>query len=95
MCSRYAAYLRDHSLGREIAATMICNRVISRSTGLLVWTDGKDPGLVIKVVGAYLAFDQILEGGRLREQVCALDSDLATSRQYELLLRLEGVPWRS
>ena len=88
--SRYAAYLGDHSLGREIAATMICNRVINQAgAGLLVWADGLDAGLLIKVVGAYLAFDQILEGGRLREQVCALDSDLATARQYELLLRLE------
>ncbi|TPV99375.1 MAG: NAD-specific glutamate dehydrogenase [Beijerinckiaceae bacterium] len=88
--SRYAAYLGEHSLGREIAATMICNRVINQAgAGLLMWTDGLDAGLLIRVVGAYLAFDQILDGGRLREQVCALDSDLATARRYELLLRLE------
>ena len=88
--SRYAAYLGEHFLGREIAATMICNRVINQAgAGLLMWTDGLDAGLLIRVVGAYLAFDQILEGGRLREQVCALDSDLATARRYELLLRLE------
>jgi glutamate dehydrogenase len=88
--SRYAAYLGEHSLGREIAATMICNRVINQAgAGLLMWTDGLDAGLLIRVVGAYLAFDQILEGGRLREQVCALDSDPATARRYELLLRLE------
>ena len=88
--SRYAAYLGDHSLGREIAATMICNTVINQAgAGLLVWTDGLDPGLLIETVGAYLAFDRILEGDRLREQVRALDGDLATGRQYELLLQLE------
>jgi len=88
--SRYAAYLGDHSLGREIAATMICNKVINQAgAGLLVWSGDSDAGLLLEAVGAYLAFDQILEGDRLREQLYALDGKLATSRQYELLLQIE------
>lgn len=88
--ARYGAYLRDHSLAREITATMICNRVINQAgAGLLMWTEGLDPDFLTKIVGAYLAFDQILEGDRLREQVSALDGDLAAGSQYGLLLQLE------
>ncbi len=89
--SRYADRLKDHSLGREIAATMICNRVIDQAgAGFLVWSDELDPGLLIEAVGLYLAFDQILEGERWREAVRALDGKTGTSRQYELLLQLES-----
>jgi glutamate dehydrogenase len=88
--SRYAPYLVDHTLGREITATMICNTVIDQAgAGFLVWTGELDAGLLIEAVGAYLAFDQILEGGRWREGVYALDGKVAASRQYELLLQLE------
>ena len=88
--SRYAAYLRDHSLGREITATVICNTVINQAgASFLVWTDQLDAGLLLEAVGTYLTFDQILEGDRWREGVRALDGKMATSRQYELLLQLE------
>lgn len=89
--SRYADRLKDHSLGREIAATMICNMVINQAGAeFLVWSDELDPGLLIEAVGAYLAFDQILEGDRWRDAVCALDGKTSASRQHALLLQLEN-----
>jgi glutamate dehydrogenase len=89
--SRYADRLKDHSLGREIAATMICNTIINQAgSGFLVWTHELDPGLLIEAAGLYLAFDQILEGDRWREAVRALDGKATASRQYELLSQLEN-----
>lgn len=88
--SRYAAYLGDHSLGREITATMICNTVINQAgAGFLVWTGELDTRLLVEAVGAYLAFDQIVEGDRWREGVYGLNGKVTTSRQYELHLELE------
>lgn len=88
--SRYGAHLGEHPLGQEITATVICNTVIDQAgAGFLAWTDEPDRGLFIDAVGAYLTFDRILESGRLREKLCALDGKPAASRQYGLLLQLE------
>jgi glutamate dehydrogenase len=89
--ARYAEHLRNHSLGREITATVICNKVINQAgASFLVWAGQLEGGSLIDAVGAYLAFDKILEGGRWREGVRALDGKMAASRQYELLLQLEN-----
>ena len=87
---RYAARLKDHALGREIAATMICNKVIDQAgAGFLVGTEEWDVARLIETVRAYITFDLILEGDRWREAVHALDGKTPTSRQYKLLLQLE------
>ena len=89
--SRYADHLKDHSLAREIAATMICNKVIDQAGGCFpLFGEGLVPDLLIDAVGLYLAFDQILEGDRWRDAVRALDGKMTTSRQYEYILQLEN-----
>lgn len=88
---RFADRLREHSLAREIAATMVCNKVIDQAGGcFLLFGEGLVPDLLINAVGLYLAFDRILEGDRWREAVFARDGKMATSRQYEYLLQLEN-----
>ena len=87
---RYAAHVKDHALGREIAATMICNRVIDQAgVGLLVGAEEWDAARLIETVRAYITFDLILEGDRWRKAVYALDGKTSTSRQYNLLRQLE------
>ncbi len=87
----YAERLLRHSLAREIAATMITNRVIDHAgAGFLLFGDGLTPGLLAQAVGVYLAFDDILEGDRWRDAVRALDGQMPASRQYEYLLQLEN-----
>lgn len=89
--SRYADQLKDHPLAREIAATMICNKVIDQAGSCFpLFGEGLVPDLLIDAVGLYLAFDQILEGDRWRDAVRALDGKMTTSRQYEYLLQLEN-----
>jgi len=88
--ARYAPHLIDHALGREIAATMICNKVIDQAgAGLLVGAEEWDVTRLIETVRAYITFDLILEGDRWRKAVYALDGKTPTSRQYKLLLQLE------
>ena len=88
--SRYSDHLKDHPLAREITVAMICNKVIDQAGGgFLLWTSELDSRLLIEAVGVYLAFDQILQGGRWRDAVYALDGKMATSHQYEYLLQLE------
>ncbi len=87
----YSVRLKDHLLGREIAATVICNTIINQAgVGFLVWTDDLDPGRLLEAVGLYLAFDQILESDRWRNAVHSLDGKTTASRQHELLLQLEN-----
>jgi len=87
---RYGAYLREHSLGREITAAIICNTVVDHAGAcFLLWNGELDVDLLAEAVGAYLAFDEILEGERWRMGVRALDGKMPADQQYELLLELE------
>jgi glutamate dehydrogenase len=88
---RYSKRLEEHLLRREIAATVICNRVIDQAGAtFLVWSEEADPVRLAEHVSLYLAFDQILQGDRWRDAVRALDGKMAAARQYELLLQLEN-----
>ena len=88
---RYSKRTEEHLLHREIAATVICNRVIDQAGAtFLVWSEEAEPVRLAEHVSLYLAFDQILQGERWRDAVRALDGKIATARQYELLLQLEN-----
>ncbi|QGM47253.1 NAD-glutamate dehydrogenase [Methylocystis heyeri] len=83
--------LKDHPLGRDIAVTVICNRLIDRAgAAFLVGVDEFDSVRIKDAIGLYLAFDRILQGDRWREAIRGLDGKLPPDRQYELLLQLEG-----
>ena len=88
--ARYADRLRDHLLGREIAVTEICNKVINQAgASFLVGIDDLDPTRAREAVSLYLAFDQILRGDRWRDAVRGLEGQMTADRGYELLLQLE------
>lgn len=88
--ARYSDRLKDHLLGREIAATVICNKIIDHAgASFLVGFNELDAKRASEAVGLYLTFDQILQGDRWRAAVRALDGDMATERQYALLLQWE------
>ena len=90
VCARYGSGLKDHLLGREIACTVICNRVMDHAgIGFIAAAGSLDPARVAEAAALYLAFDQILQGERWREAVRALDGKMTPERQYELLLQLE------
>jgi glutamate dehydrogenase len=88
--AQYADRLRDHLLGREIAVTAICNKVIDQAgASFLVGIDEFDPTRASEAVALYLSFDRILQGDRWRDAVRALDGKMTTDRRDDLLLQLE------
>lgn len=87
---RYSDRLKDHLLGREIAATVICNKIIDQAGAcFLIGCNELDATRATEAVGVYLTFDQILQGDRWRDALRSLDGEEATERQYESLLQLE------
>ena len=88
--ARYADRLSHHLLGREIAVTAICNKVIDQAgASFLAGIDEFDPTRASEAVALYLSFDRILQGDRWRDAVRALDGKMTTDRRDELLLQLE------
>jgi glutamate dehydrogenase len=92
MNERYGAYLQQHPLAKEITATMITNRIVDLA-GSTFWLTlsrqtGSEPA---EVARAYLVFDKLLNGPALRRAVFALDNCMPSQRQYQLLLKLEGL----
>jgi glutamate dehydrogenase len=89
---QFGAHLKDHSLAREITATSLCNRIIGQAgSGFLSFVDELEPGPLAQAVRAYLLFDRVFDGERLRQAVHALDGRLPADRQYALLLRWEDL----
>ncbi len=80
----------DHPLAREIAATVIANRVVDQAGSAFAGRLARETGTSLaKAASAYLTFDRILEGPRLRQELHALDNRMAAARQYRLLGDLE------
>jgi glutamate dehydrogenase len=88
--TRFGRHLADHSLAREIAATVMTNTVINQAgsafAGRLSRQTGADPARVVKL---YLLFDRMLEGPRLRRALQTLENRWPFARQRALLLNLE------
>lgn len=87
----FLAELPEHPLACEITATVITNNIINQAgsafLNALVQQTGKP---LIDAAAAYLTFDRMLEGERLRSGLYALDNLLPAERQQALLIRLEG-----
>lgn len=86
--SHFPERIKSHSLAREIAVTVICNKVIDQAgVCFLLLGEGLVPTLLSYAVKLYLSFDNIFEGDAWRAEFERRDMDAA--RQYELLLHLE------
>ncbi len=87
--SHFSERIRSHSLAREIAVTMICNKVVDQAgVCFLLLGEGLVPTLLSYAVKLYLSFDRIFEGDRWRASF--RDSrELDAARQYGLILQLE------
>jgi glutamate dehydrogenase len=87
--SQFPERIRSHSLAREIAVTVICNKVIDQSgVCFLLLGEGLVPTLLSYAVKLYLSFDRIFAGDRWREAIEARD-DIDAARHYSQLLQLE------
>ena len=88
---RFEDEISAHPLAREIAATALTNGLINQAGCTLVQRLTEETGVgTAEVVSVYLAFDMLLEGDLLRRQIVALDNQLSSATQYQLLRRLEA-----
>ena len=88
----FADSLPSHPLAREIAATVITNRVVNQAgSALFSQLAGLSGATLVEVCAAYLTLDQVFAGEELRQQLYRLDNRCAADEQYALLLRLENL----
>lgn len=84
--------LANHPLAREIAATVITNRVVNHAgSALFSHLAGKSGATLVEVCAAYLTLDQVFAGEELRQQIYQLDNRCRSEEQHGLLLRLENL----
>ncbi len=89
---RYGELLKRHPLAKEIAATMLTNRVVDQAGSTFCQTVSRLTGQSqVAVANAYIVFDGLLGGASLRKAVFALDNKILSSDQYQLLMKLEEV----
>jgi glutamate dehydrogenase len=83
---------QDHPLAQEICVTALTNALVNQAgSGVLSKLDTLESAPLVAIVRAYLAFDDIVGGRRLRGQLVAAEQRISADRQYEYLLRLEDL----
>jgi len=88
----FGARLASHPLAREIAATVVTNRVINQAgSPLLSHLAGKTGASLVQVCATYLTLDQVFSAAALRQQLYQLDNLCPAEEQAALLLRLENL----
>ncbi|MBW2451423.1 MAG: NAD-glutamate dehydrogenase, partial [Deltaproteobacteria bacterium] len=91
ICQRYKKYLENHPLRREIIATMITNRVVDQAGCSMFHNFERQTGASLSQgIAAYLVFDEIVQGDLFRKRIAEVNNQMASERQYELLLLLEA-----
>lgn len=86
---RYGDYLTRHPLAKEIAATMITNRVVDMAGSTFWLTMSRQTGAGLDdVARVYLVFDKLLNGSAMRSAIFALDNKMPSQLQYQLLQQL-------
>jgi len=88
---QFAKYLEDHPLRREIIATMVTNSVVDCGGSSFCFRlarlyDVSWP----RAAAAHSHFSHIIGADELRQQVYALDNQIPSSKQYQLILDIEN-----
>ncbi|MBI4870599.1 MAG: NAD-glutamate dehydrogenase [Candidatus Riflebacteria bacterium] len=89
---KYGNVCYKHHLRREIIATYLTNQVINQAgISLFQRLRAETPEQVRDAVYIYSLIDDLLDGGRIRAAIHALDNKVDAKWQYRELLKLEGV----
>ena len=90
LVERFSQAFLMHPLAREIAATVMTNRVINQTGSAMCGRLCRQTGAELSEVAAlYLLFDEVLDGPRIRRMVTDDDNRWPAERQLQWLLRLE------
>ncbi|MGD9386708.1 MAG: NAD-glutamate dehydrogenase [Gammaproteobacteria bacterium] len=83
---RYASYLREHPLAREIIATMITNSLVNRMGSVFAFRMRDETGAdVAAVARAFTIAREVFEIRDTWEAIEALDNQVAAAAQYAML----------
>jgi glutamate dehydrogenase len=86
----FAASIKNHPLGKEIAATMVTNHLVDCAGAAFADRLSRATGCNLPQVAiAYLFIDQLLDGGSLRREIYTLDNRLPAEHQHRHLLDIE------
>ena len=89
---RYCDSVPRHPLAKEIAATILTNRVVDQAGSSFLHTISRMTGASqVDVANAYMVYDHLIGGHEMRQAVFALDNKVPAERQYELLMELEDL----
>ena len=89
---RYPDSVARHPLAKEISATILTNRVVDQAGSSFLHTVSRKTGASqVDVANAYMVYDHLLDGHKMRQAVFALDNKMAADSQYELLENLENL----
>ncbi len=81
-----------HPLAREIAATVVSNRIVDHAGArFLLFDETAAPEVLVGAVETYLTFDEILEGDRWRLAIRELGGRMRAEQGYEYLQQLEDI----
>ncbi|KAA0256897.1 NAD-glutamate dehydrogenase [Deferribacter autotrophicus] len=99
MKKRFGEHLFEHKLAKEIAATVIVNKVVNQ-TGITFFIElfkntNQDFSTLIS---NYMFIEELLDINNVRERIFALDNKATAEAQYNALIELEktlkvGVQW--
>ncbi len=87
----YEDEITTHPLKREIAATVIANRIINNA-GITFISDYDELGeeKMVSKAKSYLIYNQLFGSNDIRYEIFRLDYKIKAQKQYELLLEIEN-----
>jgi glutamate dehydrogenase len=84
---RYAAQMREHRLRREIIATVVANQLVDRAGTTFAFRLGEETGAPASILArAYAVAREVFEMQAFWEAIEALDSEVETDVQLEMLI---------
>ena len=90
ICDRFKKDVPEHLLAREIALTVLTNRISDNAGAAFLIEVQRETGRsAAEIAHAYLVVDRIFESQLLREQVAAHDPPLSAEAEYQALLTIE------
>jgi glutamate dehydrogenase len=90
LVEKFGHAFSEHPLAREIAATVMSNRIINQAGSAMCGRLCRQTGAELSEVAAlYLLFDEVLDGPRMRRLVTRKSHQWSADRELQWLLRLE------
>ncbi|MEE8142899.1 MAG: NAD-glutamate dehydrogenase domain-containing protein, partial [Planctomycetota bacterium] len=96
VAGRYGARLPGHLLGREIALTVLTNKITDHAGAAFFFDVERETGAGLDlIVRTYLLTDELFQSWELKEKITELDGKVPAPIQYQAILAVEESMRRS